>query len=438
MSLESAPQIDSDDFGLGPHASTDKVDGAALLDEVRETITRYVVLPSDESTIAVTLWVVATHGVDRFDHATRLAIHSPVKRCGKSRLFEVIAGLVHEPLQTTNVSVPALFRMIEAAGDRPPTILLDEADQIFGSAKKDEQSAALVAVLNNGFRRGSPTIRCVGPTHAVTAFSTFAFVAVAGIGRLPGTIEDRAVNITMRRHLPDEQVAKFRLRTDLVRLQKLREVVGLWVSGITVEVDEVQVPDELEDRASDAWEPLLAIADAAGGEWPRWAREAAVSLSRQAAEDDSDQSAEVRLLTDMRTVFGTSEFLSTKSILAQLRSIEDAPWADLPLSSRGLSMRLSTFGVKPRRNAAGTARGYRAADFVDPFSRYLPSEPSDASDTQSEQGRCSDGSELSDGSNRQSGTVRQRETAGQESFLTELTLLTDIVPTAEVACGRQQ
>lgn len=413
------------------------VDGAALLDEVRTAISRYVVLPSEAAVVAVVLWIAATHGVERFDHATRLAIHSPVKRCGKSRLLEVIAGLVHEPIQTTNVSVPALFRMIEAAGDSPPTLLLDEADQLFGSARKDEQSADLVAALNNGFRRGSPTYRCVGPKHAVAAFSTFAFAAVAGIGRLPDTIEDRAINITMRRRLPGEHVAKFRLRTDLPRVQGSGKALAAWVQGIDIDADEVQVPDALEDRAADAWEPLLAIADAAGGDWPRLGREASVMLSSEAVDDASDQSLDVRILVDMKTVLGDSVFVSTAFVLEHLRNIEDAPWADFDLSARRLSMRLGKFGLKPRRNAAGTERGYYTSDFRDPFSRYLPSEPSEASDTTPEQERCSDGSVSSDGLTRQSETTRQYEAPAQGTFPTDLTLLTEVTPISGLACRPQ-
>ncbi|MDZ4179768.1 MAG: DUF3631 domain-containing protein [Coriobacteriia bacterium] len=411
-------------------ADYSQFDGSELLDTVRDTIERYVILPSEDAIIAVVLWVAATHAVDRLDHATRLAIHSPLKRCGKSRLMEVIAPLSHDAMQTTNVSVPALFRTIEAAGERPPTLFLDEADQIFGSTRKDEQNADLVAALNNGFRRGSPTYRCVGPKHTVQRFSTFAFAAVAGIGRLPGTIEDRAINITMRRRLPGEEVAKFRLRTDLPQVEEVGEALASWVSSAEL-VDEPSVPDALEDRAADAWEPMLAIADAAGGDWPERARSAAVRLSRETADDAAEQSMDVRLLSDVRSVLGNMTFLSTVSLLARLSAIEDAPWAEQDLSPRRLAIGLGKFGVKPRRNSTGTERGYYASDLRDPFSRYLPSEPSELSGVHAEQGRLVDTSDLSDGSTRQCDATRPHESAAQGISLTGLTLLTPVRPEIE-------
>jgi len=410
------------------------LNGAALLNTVRNTIERYVILPSEDAFIAVVLWVAATHAVDRFDHATRLAIHSPLKRCGKSRLMEVLAPLSHEAMQTTSVSAPALYRTIESAGERPPTLFLDEADQIFGSARKDEQNADLVAALNNGFRQGSPTYRCVGPKHTVQKFSTFAFAAIAGIGRLPATIEDRAINITMRRRLASEEVAKFRLRTDLPLVEELGKTLASWVSSAQL-ADEPPVPDSLEDRAADAWEPLLAIADAAGGEWPERARRAAVHLSRETADDAADQSLDVRLLADIRQVLGDSTFPSTSHALARLCAIEDAPWAEQGLSGRRLAMRLSEFGVKPRRNPSGTERGYHAGDLADPFSRYLTSEPSETSEKPPEQGRLVDTSESSDGSTCQNDAIRPNESAAQGTDLTGLTLLTPVQPELESTPG---
>ena len=109
---------------------------------------------------------------------------------------------MHHPVATTNISVPALFRVIDQGGDRPPTLILDEADRLFGSVKKDDDNADLIAALNNGLRPGRPTIRCVGGLQTPTPFNNFAIAAIAGIGRKPDTIDDRAVNITMRRPLP--------------------------------------------------------------------------------------------------------------------------------------------------------------------------------------------------------------------------------------------
>ncbi|MDQ3664429.1 MAG: DUF3631 domain-containing protein [Actinomycetota bacterium] len=390
--------------------------GAEVLDEVYACVRRYVVLPSDEAIDAVVLWIAATHGLPAFEHATRLAVHSPIKRCGKTRLLEIIAALAYNAVPTTNISVPALFRMIDASA-RPPTLLLDEADRLFGSVKKDEDNRDLIAVLNNGFRAGNPTWRCVGPMQIPTPFSNYAMAAVVGIGRKPDTIEDRAVNITMRRRLPGETVAKFRLRTDLPRLHELRDRLGEWVETqkAVLAAPVAAMPDELEDRAEDTWEPLISVADAAGGTWPARARQAAVRLSREAAVDDAEQ-LEIRLLADVKIVFteaAIADFLSTSDLLAGLRRLDESPWADFDLTARKLALRLGKFGVKPGHNTAKTERGYHLRDFNDPFGRYLPSDSSDPSETAADLHERRDGSELPDGSTRPASATRPRESAGQ-------------------------
>lgn len=203
--------------------------GADVLDAVREVLTRFVVLPSSAATDAVTLWIAATHAVDHIEHATRLVIKSPEKRCGKTRLLDVLEGTVRAPIATVSASVAALFRLI---GEQQRTILLDEADTVFGTKKVAEQNEDLRGLLNAGFARGRTAIRCVGPNQVPTEFQTYAMAALAGIGDMPDTIEDRAVIVTMRRRAPGESVQPFRERRDRPTLDAVRERLHQWVETI--------------------------------------------------------------------------------------------------------------------------------------------------------------------------------------------------------------
>jgi len=72
-------------------------DGAELLDQVLASLRTYVASASWHQPVAVTLWIAATHAVEAWQHATRLAITSPMKRCGKSRLMDVIRYMSHSP-----------------------------------------------------------------------------------------------------------------------------------------------------------------------------------------------------------------------------------------------------------------------------------------------------------------------------------------------------
>ena len=261
--------------------------------------------PTDHAAVAVVLWIAATHAMPAWNTAARLVIKAPEKRCGKSRLLDLIEALCHRPILTANASPSAVYRSIGADPDDPPTLLIDEADTIFGP-KAGDANEDLRGLLNAGHQRGRPALRWDAGRRRVDHIATFAMAALAGIGNMPDTIEDRAVIISMRRRAPDETVKPYRARRDGPALAQLKAQLHAWVRAHLDELEAAAPELPVEDRAADTWEPLVAIADAAGGHWPADARAAVLAL----ATDDLDVdtvSLRVRLLIDIRTAFGDAE-----------------------------------------------------------------------------------------------------------------------------------
>lgn len=347
--------------------------GRDLLDEVRAAMLRYCVFPSPHAVVAVVLWVATTHLTGCFEYAPRLVLRSAEKRSGKSRVLEVVDALVYEPLRAVNATVAYIFRSLSA--DPPPTLLFDEADTVFGSKKVAEQNEDLRGLLNAGFQRGLPFGRTVGPNHLPMQFETFAMAALAGIGRMPDTIEDRAVVIEMKRRKPTETVSPYRTRRDRPALEELRDRLAEWADEVRDELLGYE-PDNLgvEDRAADVWEPLIAVADMAGGNWPTLARAAAVAMVSAAEEAEESSSLNVRLLADIRSVFDAEgvAFLKSAMLCERLCELDESPWKGFELSPSKLGHKLREYGIKTGHNAAKTERGYRLADFLDAFERYLP------------------------------------------------------------------
>ena len=253
---------------------------------------------------------------------------------------------------------------------------------------------------------------------------------LAGIGAMPDTITDRAVNITMRRRSRGEKVSQFRSRRDGPILQGLRERLSAWAAAHIGDLTKAEPDMPVEDRAADTWEPLIAVADTAGGHWPQTARAACKALVAAADAADEDQSLAIKLLSDIRSVFVERgvPFLASNDLVVELRRIEESPWNDFEFNASKLAYRLKDFGIKPGRNTVGSVRGYSLEVLSDAFRRYLRQNPSDPSETASKQGQPSDGSEPSDGSTRQSDgsgcqteSTRQTEKAGQTVFSDGLT-----------------
>jgi hypothetical protein len=425
---------DYDDDG-NPVPRGEDLDGAALLAEVHAAFTRYVVLPSGVAADAVTLWTAATHAQPAWEHATRLDATSPEKRCGKSRLLDVIEATCHAPLITVNISAAALARSVT---DDPPTLILDEADTIFGKGiKGDEKAETLRGLINAGHQRNRPYIRWNAATRGPENCPTFAMAALAGIGSLPDTITDRAVVIRMRRRAPGETVAAFRIRRDTPALHHLRDRLGAWARAYLDELRAAEPGLPVDDRAADNWTPLVAIADLAGGDWPDRARKAAEALTAEADESAAEQSLALRLLADLRDVFGDELRMSTESILGALHKISEAPWADYygkPLDPRALAKLLRPYGIRSRQIRIGdvTLKGYDRADLHDTWQRYTADSGPVNETSETPKQRRSEASDcfpVSDASE----TPKQSQVPDQERF--PVSDVSDTPPAAVRGCG---
>jgi hypothetical protein len=348
--------------------------GAALLGELADFLGRFVVFPSEHHRDAVALWTIHSHALDAFESTPRLALVSPEKQSGKTRTEELLELVCPRARHASSLTAAALFRLV--ATERP-TLLFDEVDTIFGPGASQHEE--LRGLLNAGHRRGAVAYRCVGdPANMrVESFPAFAAVALAGIGDLPDTIVDRAVVIPMRRRSPDEPIESFRSRYVTPVANTLHDRLAAWTASVFEDLgrSEPAMPPGVTDRPADCWEPLLAVADIAGGDWPERARRAAVALV--AERKVADTSLGSRLLSDCRDLFGDRERMRTADLVNALCALEESPWGDLrgkALDARGLARRLRRFDIRPNdhRFTEGTAKGYLRSDFVDAWRRYLP------------------------------------------------------------------
>jgi hypothetical protein len=375
------------------------LDREPVLDELRAAVTRYVVLPSAEAADAVTLYIAATHAQPAWEHATRLVVTSPLKRCGKTRLQEIIAETAHNVLRTTNISPAALVRSIDEKD--PPTIVLDEADAVFATRRGERSEGAedLRGLLNSGHSRGWPYIRWDAAARRREECPTYAMAVLGGIGELPDTIEDRAVIIRMRRRAPGERVAQWRHRRAVPPLRELRERLHTWVLDHLDELSGAEPELPAADRAADVWEPLVAVADAAGGDWPERARRACITLTGQAGGDGDEASTGERLLADLHAVWHGEHCLYTTTIIDRLCGIDESPWPEwhrgasgrVPISPRALAALLRPYGIHTtdvREGGTGAQRkGLYRHDLTDAWSRYtIQARSGDIRDTATDDG----------------------------------------------------
>jgi hypothetical protein len=365
----------------------DPATGAAVLADVEAFLARHIAFPSEHARIATVLWAAHTHAVDAFASTPRLALLSPEPGSGKSRVQELLATIVPNPMYTVGSSIAYLFRRV-ADPDTRPTILLDESDVLFGPrASRDHED--LRGFVNTGHRAGSTYGRCEthGKTIVPVDYPAFAAVSLAGLDDLPATIMSRSIVVRMRRRAPGESIEDFRPRLHEAGGHELRDRLSEWIRANRQRLADAwpDMPDGITDRSADVWEAPFAVADLAGGDWPDRARAAAVAL---VADFRRGESMGVRLLADLHRVFTAAgtDSLPTEALLSALNDLDESPWADLrgkALDSRGLSARLRKYDVRSKTIRLGerTAKGYAAADLSDAWTRYLPPSIPEDSDT---------------------------------------------------------
>jgi hypothetical protein len=222
----------------------------------------------------------------------------------------------------------------------------------------------------------------VGQQHELRDFDVFSAKALAGIGDLPSTVGDRCIRLHLKRRRKDEPVARWRFKTAEADAAVLRAALVGWAAEAVPALRAMTptVPDALHDRAAEVWEPLFAVADLAGGEWPNRARAAAVALHGQ-GESETDG---VQLLGALREIFDThGDRILTADLLSALVAREAEPWAtwwgrdvqekhtDAPASK--LARLLRPFDIRSNTVRVGDARGkgYERSACEDAFARYL-------------------------------------------------------------------
>lgn len=349
---------------------SEPVNGRKLLDDLCAVIARHIILPRNVAE-AVALWILHAWSAGALDVSPYLMVVSPTKQCGKTTFLILMMWLTPRSILASNFSGPSVYRFIE---EHEPTLLVDEADSF---AKDDE---ALRGILNSGHTRAAAyTVRCVGEgsNMGTQEFSTWCPKIIASIGPLADTLMDRSLTVRLRRKTKGETVERRKLR-DAPDLADLRSRCLRWAQDNMSKIGAVDVNTDFDNRLADNWQPLLAIAQLAGGDWPMRARAAALAIAGQPEEQDR----KVELLADIRRVFNQlgGDRIGAEALVLRLIDLEETPWKEWrrdgkPITSRGVAFMLKEFGIRSRK-VRGPADFHRE-DFEEAWASYLPPFPRD-------------------------------------------------------------
>lgn len=345
------------------------VDGDDLLESVTNTIHKYVIC-NVHTARAAALWIAHTYLLDVIYCSPLAIITAPDKGCGKSTLLDVMADMVYQPIPTASISPAALYRTIE---EYHPTLLIDEVDSFLAG---DE---AMRGIINCGHKRKAAFVmRCDGDDSKPKRFSTWSAKLLSGISakNLHDTITSRGIVLELRKKLSTETIASN--RNNQAEYRAISRKLVRWTSDIKDQVQQsnTTLPNSLDDRQKDNWEPLIVIADIAGGQWPGMARETATAICSKA----ETKSYKTELLEDIQTVFELKSIdrISTTNLIKYLCEDQEANWVTYnhgkQISPKQLAKLLGGYGIVSntvRFGAYETAKGYYKTQFLDVWARYI-------------------------------------------------------------------
>jgi putative DNA primase/helicase len=218
-------------------------------------------------------------------------------------------------------------------------------------------------------------------------FNSWGPKALFGIGTADDQIVDRSIIIHIQRKKRSDDV--IRLRDTKVDFAVLRQKLFRWATDNLANVADAKpkIPDALDDRAGNNWEPLLAVAGVLGGDWPKRAFTASLALN----DTDDQETVATLLLARLQEIIENSnpsrtrnkagqeiEYLESGYLVDELNEYKDMPWKDWAkgngLSRRKFADLLRDFEIKPLRFGHKNEYGYNLADLKAAIERYVPLE----------------------------------------------------------------
>lgn len=329
---------------------------------------------TDAVKVATTLWIIMTWCIPASYILPIAWINAPEKRCGKSTLLTLMSRMSKRSLSTSNITGSALFRSIE---QYKPSLFIDEIDTFIND------NEGIRGVLNAGHSRDNPyIIRCVGDDNEPARFNVYAPKAISGIGRIPDTLIDRAIPLTLRRKKKNEIKKRVRdLPRDTTIL--IQSKLARWSHDnmSAVKAANPVLPHEINDRALDNWQILFKIAMLMNDEWLERAYRSCIEIS---GNNSHEPSSNEQLLSDIKTVFNLTQTnrLLSRDLLTALCRDPEMNWSTYnngkPISMRQIARKLKGFGISSKDiralNLHGKevrGKGYDLQDFEDAFLRYL-------------------------------------------------------------------
>ena len=369
---------------------------ATPLDEMHEFLSQFVAA-TPAQLAALTLWVGHAHVLDAFRTTPRLLITSDAPGCGKSEALRRAADLVPRGWSAGRATKAAVTAKLNVGRDAKPALFIDEVSQVFGRAGHNGSQHPLYGVLCEGYK--NPSTESFSAGRTAVEVDIFTAVAMAGRGNaVPDDVGERSIRIRMQ---PGTPAADYTLREHDPQSVMYRAAVGRYLRsriGQIAAYSAKGLHPRLTGRTREIWEPLFAVADAAGGTWPQRCLDAFSDLVMDRGTSVIYTPHQLILRDMLRAAeeIGTEE-IAGLDIIARLLTYGEALYTSMSRPALAKLMARAMEPVQPvqlPRSADDDGRqrrGYYLADIRDIAAARIPAdteqedEPADETEAEEEE-----------------------------------------------------
>jgi uncharacterized protein DUF3631 len=195
--------------------------------------------------------------------------------------------------------------------------------------------------------------RCDGKNHELRLFPVYGPKAFAAIGKLPETLTDRSIVITMQRRTSDQRIDRFLYPRAKPEAEIICDRMKKWAAQQSTNVrfahENYNDLHWLGDRDADLWMPIFSVCSIAAPDRFAELKRCTLALSGSKAAEDADDSIALRLLSDVRKIWPHNEaHATTADLLERLNHLDESPWAEYETTPRKLAKWLRPLEVSPR------------------------------------------------------------------------------------------
>jgi hypothetical protein len=354
--------------------------GADIFDLIEAKFSEFCAFPTEHALTAAVLWTAHCWFLDVLSTTPRLLFVSPEAGSGKSNALKVMKCLTPFAVRSENATPAWVYREMEKRrllNGRRATIMLDELDCVF---KPGKDNAEFRKIIDAGAYLGGTVDRAMAKD--TVRYDVFGPLALAGkmlAGDVPDTIRTRCITIQMQRSAKGQAPKRWYERSSPAEVTPLFVPLRRWSEFVHWTAKEYRppLPEEIWSRDADCWEPLLMVADMAGGRWPDRARAAAVAGVTGVTGVNAEPSEGIELLWEIHAIFEERKVdkIFTSDLLDELRATGLFRWTNkepIPAAKR-LAQILSGYGVvrdPDQRIGRRNLKGYDRESFVAAWAAY--------------------------------------------------------------------